>query len=75
MGEQEPKKMTREEYRERLLKKIDQREEELRILESNYSDNAPDPKSLIKEINEVKEKIESLKDRLKESDEKFLEEK
>lgn len=71
MKEQEPKKLTPEEYRERLLKKINEQEEKLKILESNYSDDAPDPKSLIQEINEVKEKIQTLENTLREHDENY----
>lgn len=69
--EQYPKKLTPEEYRDNLVKIINEKEDYLKILEQNYSDNVPDPKSLIEEINEVKEKIESLEARLAEHDKKY----
>ena len=71
MIEQGPKKLTPEEYSENLCKKISEQEEKLRVLESNYSDNASDPKSLIEEINEVKEKIQTLENTLREHNKNY----
>lgn len=69
--EQEPRKITREEYRNNLVKIINQKEEELRILESHYNDNDIDPKSLLEDINKVKEKIQSLENTLREHDKNY----
>lgn len=69
--EQQPKKLTPEEYRDNLLKIINEKEEYLKILESEINKDGADQKYLGEEIKEVEEKIKSLEDRLSEHDKKY----